>query len=362
MSASAATDKTKTSDSVPPTTKGPVRIERKASSEERQHQRDIVVRDTTFIALGLIAASVLSWMELHAGEAEFRGEGSSAYVDDKRGIIDTGYILTSSMHNFLKANRGWNDFFAFLNTVLGVVPPGIYFVHQTLWVGDYEPVFRYLAISVLRSLCGWFTYLPPDDSYLMSNYDFPDIAQCLTKECGDPALATEINPFVSFFSGHVATLVITANHMYLKGYKKLAIFFHVVNALQIVRLLATRGHYSIDIIIGWYMAVSISKPAGRLGRHFSRGDDSIEKHMPASATEAFEYAIGVDETRTEARMSMLMKREDVKEALLNVKDQEEVFAEPTVRLAMEGKLEELEELIATAKSEKAVDAGKPKEE
>lgn len=119
----------------------------------------------------------------------------------------------------------------------------------------------------------------------MSNYDFPDIAQCLTKECGDPRDA-EINPFVSFFSGHVATLVACANHMYLHGYKTMGLGFHAFNVFQIIRLLATRGHYSIDIIIGWFMAAFVSNPAGRLGRHYSRGNEYMSDLLPASAEEA----------------------------------------------------------------------------
>jgi hypothetical protein len=65
--------------------------------------------------------------------------------------------------------------------------------------------------------------------------------------------------------------------MYINGFENLGIFFHVFNVFQIIRLLATRGHYSIDIVIGWYMAVHVSHPAGRLGRHFSRGDKSMEE-------------------------------------------------------------------------------------
>ena len=260
-------------------------MDQKQEEAEKKRRRRIVRRDTIFLVLGAVAASAMGWMELHAGEAEYRGEDAAATVDLSRGVIDTGYIATKPIHDFLKANRRWNDALAFINTIVGVFGPGIYFVYETLWVGDYEPVFRYLCISVLRSLCGWFTFLPPDSSYLMSNADFPDIIQCLTKECGDPETA-EINPFVSFFSGHVATLVICANHMYLKGNRKWAIFFHAFNVFQIIRLLATRGHYSIDIIIGWYMAVSISNPAGRLGRYFSRGDASFEQAIPSTATEA----------------------------------------------------------------------------
>ena len=260
----------------------------KQSVEQQEKLKRIVRRDAAFLLLGAIAASIMSWMELNAGNVEVRGKDmvdAQGKLADHHGIIDAGYIATTPLHNFLKANRVWNDALALINTVVGVFGPGIYMAKQTLWCGDYEPVFRYLCISVLRSLCGWFTFLPPDPSYLMSFQDFPDIIQCLTKDCGDVETA-EINPFLSFFSGHVATLVICANHMYLKGSRKSSIFFHVFNVLQIIRLLATRGHYSIDIIIGWYMAVRISNPAGRLGRYFSRGDASFEGALPSTATEA----------------------------------------------------------------------------
>ena len=50
-------------------------------------------------------------------------------------------------------------------------------------------------------------------------------------------------PFVCFFSGHVANTVIAANHMYLKGNVKGGVILHVLNVLQILRLLSTRGHY-----------------------------------------------------------------------------------------------------------------------
>lgn len=84
-----------------------------------------------------------------------------------------------------------------------------------------------------------------------------------------------------------ATLVINANHMYVNGFQNLAIFFHIFNVFQIIRLLASRGHYSIDIVIGWYMAVYVSNVAGRLGRHFSRGDKGLEElYVPLSSRQA----------------------------------------------------------------------------
>jgi len=197
----------------------------------------------------------------------------------------------------------------------------VYMAYQMLWIGDYEPIFRYLAISVLRSFCGWFTYLPPDPGYLMSNYDFPDLMQCMTiKKCGDPALEP-INPFVSFFSGHVATLLVAANHMYLHGHVRWSIFFHCFDVFQIWRLLATRGHYSIDIIIGYFVAVYMTNPAGRVGRHFSRdrSSDSIEAAMPQSGMEAFEMVIGVNGIRDDQRASIIMRESIVRKLMKDKK-------------------------------------------
>jgi len=198
-----------------------------------------------FVVLASVAAHYISYVELHASEAEVRGGTASP-----NGIIDTGFIVTIKLHEFLKENRNWNDILAAINSIALFIP-GIYTAYVTLWRGDYDLAFRYLSCHILRSFCGWFTYLPPDPSYLPSNYDFPDIMQCIfVKDCSQ-AEEPEVLPFVSFFSGHVSTLVTTANHAYVHGFKKLGLFLHIMNVLQIVRLLATRGHYSIDMIIAW---------------------------------------------------------------------------------------------------------------
>ena len=70
-------------------------------------------------------------MELNAGNIEYRGIGLSN-VDARllqsthNNIIDAGYIATTPIHNFLKTNRNWNDFFALINTIVGVFGPGVY--------------------------------------------------------------------------------------------------------------------------------------------------------------------------------------------------------------------------------------------
>lgn len=174
-----------------------------AVSEEaklRERQEQIIWRDFTFLVVALLAGCVMSFVEMNVADVAIRGGGPN---DESRGgILDAGFILTKPLHDYLEQNRGMNDLLAAINSLIGVLGPFAYMGYQTAWVGDFDPIFRYLAISAIRSLCGWVTFLPPDKSYLASHYDFPDIAQCLIKDCGDPTHA-ELSPFVTFFSGHV---------------------------------------------------------------------------------------------------------------------------------------------------------------
>jgi len=234
-----------------------------------------------------------------------------------------------------------------------LVIPVFYITYTTLWKGDYSCVFRIIYVSLLRAFCGWFTYLPPHPTYLNSYYDFPDFIHCLTSnqdcttnynmDAADTITSTsnndnnggpEIMPFVSFFSGHVANMVIVANHMALSAVfsrrnntnmKRWSVLIHILNVFQIVRLLATRGHYSIDIIIGWYMAVYVSNPAGRLGRSYSRGFDSIQDivALPKTPYEAYERMIGISATKKERRMTALLSRPEIQEAIQRVEQKEE---------------------------------------
>ena len=279
--------------------------------------KNIVWRDFSFLVLAAIGAHMMTYVELNASNAELRGGESS-----ESGVVDTGYIATTTFYNFLKENRKWNDIFAALNSVALFVP-GVYTAYVTLWKGDYDLAFRYMATHLLRSFCGWFTYLPPDPTYLPSNYDFPDIWQCvLVKDCSQ-AEDPEVLPFVSFFSGHVSTMVCTANHMYVNGYRRLGIFCHVMNVLQILRMLATRGHYSIDMIIAWYISVYVSNPAGRLGRYYSRGK-TLTDVMPETATEAFETITGVSGIKEERRLSRLVKKQDLQKVLKEMEQDDEI--------------------------------------
>eukprot|EP00943_MAST-04B_sp_MAST-4B-sp1_P007365 g7365.t1 len=195
---------------------------------------------------------------------------------DPSTILDTGFVVTKRAHQFLSEHPFVNDVFALANSLL-VVFAVCYAVYVALWVGDFGLVFRLLSCQFFRAYCGWFTYLPPSPEFLQSNYDVPEIFssgainEILNLKFPTTIIDKEIGllPFVSFFSGHVANIVIVGNHMYINGFKNIGIFVHVLNCLQVFRLLATRGHYSIDIIVGFAVAVHVSNPAERLGLYFS---------------------------------------------------------------------------------------------
>jgi len=280
-------------------------------------------RDLIFVIMGCIAISIVSYVETYAPDAKARyspygyeHHQHEQYSGNPYGIVDTGYILTHPLYEWLRMNRNWNDTLAVMNSIALVIP-SFYVLYITNWKGDYSLSFRIIFVQLLRSFCGWFTYLPPDPTYLNSRFDFPDLVHCLFQECETASGSTsnEVMPFVSFFSGHVASLAVVGNHMWLTRRYKSAIIIHLVNLLQIVRLLATRGHYSIDIIIGWFVAVYVSNPAGKLGQCYSRGATMYEMMMPNTPREAFEHVTGITHSRNESRMTLLLRRPEVQDLL-----------------------------------------------
>jgi len=89
--------------------------------------------------------------------------------------------------------------------------------------------------------------------------------------------------FFLFFSGHVGGSVIASLDMRRTGRYKMAWVFDALNVLQTLRLLATRGHYTIDLaaglgagflfddLAGTYEETKKHHPVGE----FKRGDEQI---------------------------------------------------------------------------------------
>mmetsp|Transcript_6814 Transcript_6814/g.10018 ORF Transcript_6814/g.10018 Transcript_6814/m.10018 type:complete len:387 (-) Transcript_6814:554-1714(-) len=289
-----------------------------------QRLQNVLWRDFVFLILGGIALNIIGYIETHANDTDIRGGGGSGVLEEatngcrNTAIVDAGFLLTAPLHAFLSNNRDWNDALACINSLILFVP-AVYAAKITLWRGDYTLSFRLIAMYLFRSFCGWFTYLPPDPSFLMSYYDFPEVVQCLYKDCSADPTENEVLPFVSFFSGHVACTVIAANHMYLcRETRRAAVILHILNVLQMVRLLATRGHYSIDIIIGWAVAVYVSNPAERLGLYYTRGVTLKQLLLPKDVKKTLETITGVSEISRNRRGRIGRKRSVLFDSVKNI--------------------------------------------
>lgn len=69
--------------------------------------------------------------------------------------------------------------------------------------------------------------------------------------------------FFYFFSGHVAGATIASLDMRRMQRLRLAMIFDILNVLQSIRLLATRGHYTIDLAGGVAAAILFDSLAGK---------------------------------------------------------------------------------------------------
>jgi hypothetical protein len=172
-------------------------------------------------------------------------------------MVDIGFTLTKQVHLYLHSHPIIHHWLALFNTL------GVYFLlgYTVIGIGYWQgrpgliivEMFMFLA----RLICGWLTQLPYSDEYLASNHDFPD---CLTNQFRQPTSISNQQQHASFFfffSGHVGLVSLVAVYFSQTGRHRSSYACNIFNILQIIRLLATRGHYTIDLIggalIGSYM-------------------------------------------------------------------------------------------------------------
>jgi len=151
-----------------------------------RHKRlkEAVQRDIIFLFFVLLAYIIVAYVETHADDLQIRtlldtdscNTSTTTHTPSSniqtKGILDAGFILTTPLHSYLANHRDINDLLAGLNSILLTLPLA-YVVYVTIWLGDFRLSFRLIATHLFRTLCGWFTYLPPDPQFLSSLYDFP---------------------------------------------------------------------------------------------------------------------------------------------------------------------------------------------
>ncbi|MFS7971133.1 hypothetical protein Hanom_Chr09g00829121 [Helianthus anomalus] len=87
--------------------------------------------------------------------------------------------------------------------------------------------------------------------------------------------------FFLFYSGHVAGSVIASLDMKRMHRWELAFLFDTLNLLQVVRLLSTRGHYTIDLAIGVGAGMLFDSLAGKyMKKAMAEGGDVLYTNLP----------------------------------------------------------------------------------
>ncbi|KAG8075340.1 hypothetical protein GUJ93_ZPchr0006g43532 [Zizania palustris] len=160
--------------------------------------------------------------------------------------LDLGFSATAALHAGI-ASRPWlNSLLAAMNTVF-VAMQAAYILWAILAEGRPRAAMAALMMFTCRGALGCATQLPLPVEFLGSSMDFP---------VGNVS-------FFLFFSGHVAGAVIAAEDMRRAGRRGLARLYDGLNLLQGVRLLACRGHYTIDLAVGVGAGLLFDMLAGR---------------------------------------------------------------------------------------------------
>jgi hypothetical protein len=147
---------------------------------------------------------------------------------------DFGFKITKPITQYLKNNLNLNNNLALINSLIQILFL-IYIIVQYL-LGNIPLLYKSLILLTYRQICGFITKMPiPDDfKELESDQDIPP----------------KNHNFFFHYSGHTFILVLIGLDMitrYNKQKTTLIITFTTLYILQTLRLLATRGHYSIDI-------------------------------------------------------------------------------------------------------------------
>ncbi|XWS16470.1 hypothetical protein CRYUN_Cryun34aG0090800 [Craigia yunnanensis] len=165
-------------------------------------------------------------------------------VPDSSPPFDLGFVVTRSFHR-----ASWpelNTLLAALNTVF-VGMQTAYILGTWLIEGRPRATISALFMFTCREILGYSTQLRLPQEFVGSGVDFP---------VGNVS-------FFLFFSGHVAGSVIASLDMRRMQRWELAWLFDTLDVLQAVRLLGTRGHYTIDLAVGVGAGILFNLLAGK---------------------------------------------------------------------------------------------------
>lgn len=136
-----------------------------------------------------------------------------------------------------------NKLFAAVNTTF-CLSIAFYSVFSCLYLGRRNIVAKGSLSIFLRMLCGLSTRLPVPENIVILDGDWPPSS--------DNCIGWIFNP-----SGHCLAALLVSMDLRLQGCHKLAYVVDILNAIQGIRLIALRGHYTIDVITSILIALVV---------------------------------------------------------------------------------------------------------
>ena len=142
-------------------------------------------------------------------------------------IVDMGWVVTAPFNRWLKTHSRVNSLLSSANTALIFYCMSV--ILSDVLHGGTRLGTKFLLLSILRACLGAVTRLPCSRSIVRCSTDFPPIEWS----------------YFHIFSGHTGVVYLTLG---ADSVPKVAIL-----VAQSLRLLSTRGHYTVDILLGLLM-------------------------------------------------------------------------------------------------------------
>lgn len=179
-------------------------------------------------------------------------ECRTAFADH---VVDRGFEATVALHDWFTApeNQAINEGIAAANSIM-VLLGMFYALGRGLTTNDWSLNVKGALAICCRMVIGSITRLPVPAGFVPVKGDWP------------PSSA-DCTGFVFNPSGHVLGLFLATIELRRTGWHTAALLADIVNLAQAVRLVALRGHYSVDIITAYLVGYMVNHVVeGRLSR------------------------------------------------------------------------------------------------
>lgn len=179
--------------------------------------------------------SLIMSVECRAGITDYRVR--------KNGVIDLGHQILEPVNLWAAAYPSLAQLITSVNTIYCIV---IIYVGMwmTFYYNDHKFLLTALPSNCIRMIIGVLTRMPIPEGYIAKPGDWPPPSP----HC--PGFI--LNP-----SGHVMNATLVCLSLFREGKMNMFIIATILNVAQAFWLVATRGHYTVDIITALLICASV---------------------------------------------------------------------------------------------------------